>query len=110
MNSVLKNGNRGANGGKRPGAGRPTDEFKKKCQKVSDSPKFFAWIKDIVDGKIDVDPETRIKAWNTMTDRAVGKAVQAIEHSGGIDIDAENAKSLVAQETKKYLGALIASA
>lgn len=102
---AFKKGNKLAKGGPRPGSGRPHDEFKAKCQEIANSPKMFQWLRDIVDGKITVDADVRLKAWDRLMDRGYGKPAQSLDVTNiksKDEIDAENKRY---ERLYGYLGA-----
>lgn len=82
MPTPFKKGNVGGRGGYREGSGRKPDEFREKCRELANSPAMLQWLQDIVDGKIQVDPDVRLKAWDRLTDRGYGKPLQQTEEMG----------------------------
>ena len=75
---AFQKGNKLAAGGKRDDSGRKPDKFKQKCQELANSPAMLQWLHDIVDGRIVVDPEVRLKAWDRLADRGYGRPAQGI--------------------------------
>lgn len=89
-------------GGKRPGAGRKPDWFKKKCQKIATSDKVLKFLQSVVEGEPieakqkvlrngevktvweSASVESRVKAWTALMDRGFGKPEQPVEHSGEV--------------------------
>lgn len=53
-----------APGGKRKGAGRKTDAFIERCNRLANSPKFFAWAEQVLAG---ANVEPRMTAAGTVT-------------------------------------------
>ena len=101
----------GAPGHKGAG-GRPPEWLKAKCQKLIEKHKLFEWLASVAAGedveerivydadnnpqkiKRPADTKDRLRAFEMLTDRGWGKAVQAIEHSGGIEIESVDAKEM----------------
>lgn len=98
MPSPIQKGNKIAKGGSREGAGRKTDEFRKKMQALSDSPAAWKFRKDVIEGnpieertiidlvtgkeiKTLVTPsiENRRKMLADIDDRAHGQPVQMVD-------------------------------
>ena len=95
---TLNNGNiiSPGTGGARENAGRKTDEFKEMCRRVSDSPKFFAWAKRVIDGEImerritrdgeivsvPVSVSDRMMVWEKISAYPHGKPAQALGVQG----------------------------
>jgi hypothetical protein len=98
---AFKKGNKFGRHGKQPGAGRKPDWFKQKCLEIGTSQKALAFLKAVIEGEPveekrmfeddkpitvweSASADARVRAWNSVMDRAIGKPVQALEHSGSI--------------------------
>lgn len=100
----FEKGHKLAKGGKREGSGRKPDAFKEAMQTIADSPKFIAWLKGVIDGDIEADPETRIKAWREARDSGYGKPMQAIEHKGKVEQGlGEDDKNFIRASIKEFI-------
>lgn len=82
-------------GGARPGAGRKSSEFLSKCRQISNSPKFMAWARDVLEGKLVESKATntgvvqvpasvgdRVYLWEKLAAYGFGKPMQSVELSG----------------------------
>lgn len=87
---AFQKGNKHGKGGAKPGAGRPSNEFRELCAQALDEVKGIDFVKAVVAGvkfespfgKSEAKPETRLEAVKWLADRAHGKAMQAVELSG----------------------------
>ena len=98
--AILRNGGRGAPGGKRKNSGRKPDWFKKKCQEIATSEKAIKFLESVINGEPveekklmvpggeaivvweSASVDARVKAWNSVMDRGFGKPQQSIEMGG----------------------------
>lgn len=103
----FRKGHKHAIGGVRPGAGRPTNEFKRGMQKIADSPKFYAWLRGIVEGDIAVDADTRLKAWKEARDSGYGKPTENVDMVVTKSPQEIEADSKRFERLDRYLGELI---
>lgn len=92
MARPFEKGNKAARGGARPGAGRKTDLFKKKCAELANSPHFFGWAKKVFKGEA-VEPHvgqdgvthteasvsSRTNLWGKLADHGHGKSVSVLD-------------------------------
>lgn len=104
------------------GTGRPSKTLKETCLKIASNPKVLKFLEDVVTGVgvepkvvwnvekkkneimyLPADADTRAKVWEKLADRGAGKAPQAIEHSGSIDMNAEAAKKEIEAGVNAYL-------
>lgn len=98
MPAKLKNGVIGAKGGKRKGAGRKPDEFKRIMAELASNAEAIKYFKKVL-GRADdsdeflvlqtgvqvpirVDADTWLKFWKEAKDAGFGKATQPIEAVG----------------------------
>lgn len=65
-----------------PNAGRPPDEFKRIMRGISSRKEVIARLRKLTGKSKTVPDELFLKAWEKITDRGYGKAVQPLEHSG----------------------------
>ena len=93
MPSQHKNGVSGAMGGKREGAGRPSDWLKEKCREIVTKHKIIEFLADVATGEnveqavgnegevisVPAAVRDRIKATELLLDRGYGKADQALD-------------------------------
>ncbi len=70
MGKLFEKGNKLAKGGARPGAGRKSDEFRRKCKELANSPEFFDWAKRVFKGE-KVEPHVS-EGFAVMTEASVG--------------------------------------
>ncbi len=88
---AFQKGHKYGKGGKKPGAGRPTNEFRTLCAQALDEVKGIDFVKALVAGvkfegpfgKSEAKPETRLEAVKWLADRAHGKATQPISGEDG---------------------------
>lgn len=65
-----------------PNAGRPPDEFKRMMRALASRKDVVARLRKLTGKSKKVSDELFLKAWEKITDRGYGKAVQPLEHSG----------------------------
>lgn len=109
-NQELRNGNKRAHGGKRKNAGRKTSEVVKLRQtlaeKYADEPnKCIAAAIKIRDNPYSKAMEI-LAANDQILERIIGKAPQAIVHSGSIDMNAEEAKKQLIAGVSEFLSSI----
>ena len=82
----LKNGAASGRGGYREGSGRSPDWLKEKCKEIVDKKNIVEFIGNVAAGMIkDADVKDRLRASEMLLDRAWGKPVQSVDHSGEIE-------------------------
>ena len=105
--SVLKSGARGANGGYRPGAGRPLEWVKRKCQTLVDKNKLLDFLVEVSAGKCaQADIKDRLRATEMLMDRAWGRPGQSVDVTG--TLQTETPDQVAAREAR--IAAYIAAA
>lgn len=86
----FKKGNKHGKGGARPGAGKPSNEFRALCEDALNEIGGIDLVKSIIAGvkfegpfgSASAKPETRLDAVKWLADRAHGKAPQELQHTG----------------------------
>lgn len=74
-----------ARGGKREGAGRPTNWVRTQCATIIDKSRLFAELARIAShGEKESD---RLRAIEMLVDRAYGKAQQTVEVNGAVAVN-----------------------
>lgn len=105
MPAQLRNGVKGAQGGKRQGAGRTPDWLKEKCKSLLDKKRLIDFVGDVAAGEpvqayfgskdadgrqhkteatVSADVKERLRAVEMLKEWGFGKSSQPIEHSGDI--------------------------
>lgn len=80
---MLNSKNR-ARGGKRPGAGRKTEDFKTALGKAIEENDILGNVIKMATGEIEVSDKVRLSASLWLLEMKNGKAAQAVEHSGNV--------------------------
>ena len=94
--------------GNKGGTGRPTDLFKAKCAKYIDQYQLIKFVADVAAGgnvenrtsengeliKGPANVKDRLHATEMLWDRAFGKALQEVQHSGEIKTESEEERKV----------------
>ncbi len=92
MDTRFQIGHKLAKGGRREGAGRKPDKFKKKLQKIVTSAKALKFLVDAINGEhveprvtqtgviyVPASPHVRHAIWESLHDRGFGKPVDVLQ-------------------------------